>query len=77
MVFLFLMLVNKPIKFKSKANHTYFFYKKKDRYVLHTRFTFHIKFTNQIYKEIIEEKKKSEKPKNKFIHEFVWNFLIP
>ena len=29
MVLLFLMLVNKPVKFESKANHTYFLIKKK------------------------------------------------
>jgi len=43
MVFLILALVNKPVKFKLKAKYTYFFIKKKDRYVSHTIFAFHSK----------------------------------
>jgi hypothetical protein len=40
------MLVNKLVKFESKAKHKYFFViylEKKDRYVLYSRFTFHSK----------------------------------
>ena len=41
-----LMLVNKLVKFESKAKNKYFFViflEKKDRYVLYSRFTFHNK----------------------------------
>jgi hypothetical protein len=40
------MLVNKLVKFESKAKNKYFFViflEKKDRYVLYSRFTFHNK----------------------------------
>jgi len=81
MVFLTLILVNKPVKFELKAKHTYFFIViflwKKDKYVSHTIFIFHNK--NILIKYTVKSsEKKYERPTNKFkrIHNFFWNFFI-
>jgi hypothetical protein len=68
MEFLPLMLVNKPVKFESKAKHKYFFVifflKKKDRYLLYYKFTFNSKNSQIIYivKSLRKRKRKARNP---------------
>jgi hypothetical protein len=64
MEFLPLMLVNKPVKFESKAKHKYFFLKKKDRYLLYYKFTFHSKNSQikYIVKSLRKRKRKARNP---------------
>jgi hypothetical protein len=67
MIFLTQALVNKPIKFELEAKkYFYNFFRKKrtDRYVLHTRFTFHSISLQS--KCLVKSQKKHQRPTNKF-----------